>query len=65
MQFSFKASDQLIDEMTRQASQREFEWKTNLEKVMRLLIKKYGSRIENLQQCEAVVKSLRVFSDYK
>lgn len=30
VQFSFKASDQLIDEMTRQASQREFEWKANL-----------------------------------
>lgn len=28
-------------------------------------MKKYGSRIESLQQCEAVVKSLRVFSDYK
>lgn len=32
---------------------------------MRLLMKKYGSRIESLQQCEAVVKSLRVFSDCK
>jgi hypothetical protein len=45
-----KAGKELIAELTKQASQRDYNWKSQLDEAVRLQMSKYGSRLEHLQR---------------
>lgn len=61
LQFASKAGKELIAELTKQASQRDYSWKNQLEHAVRLQMSKYGNRLEHLQRKELLLRSLHVF----
>ncbi len=61
IQFASQAGPKLLAELTRVASQRDYAWKQQAEEVVRLQIKKYSGRLDHLQACEGLVRSLKVF----
>jgi hypothetical protein len=60
--FSHSASKQLLQQLKTEASRRDYAWKDRLQQIVKLEVQKYDHRLQYLEECETLVRGLKVFS---